>query len=195
MSSTINPALGNKPQRGRPPAVKPVATAPIEQKSEHIFDADEFLPEESKQPMPVAQPRSPLNHALDNSISETIGGMQFSRDRRTMDYSSKMVLDIPKNLLNNELSYRWVNDSNGRVDKVRSNGYEIVDNLGDAVTTRVRVGTNKDGSGLFAVLMATPKKWHEERKQSVDKEISNKERGLLSGKEDDLYNKGSKIER
>ncbi len=150
--------------------------------------------------------RSPLNHAKDSSTSEEIGGMSFRRNRAALDHSSKATLDINKELLNDELRYRWVNDSNGRIENLRETGYEVVDQAsfakGEAITTRRRVGTNKDGSALFAVLMATPKKWFDERQAQSEKARSENERGMVSGKtdgkeklDDGFYQKGGTISR
>ena len=153
----------------------------------------------------LADGRTPLNHAKDTSTYETAGGMQFRRSRTGLDHSSKMALDIPTKLLNDELKYRWVNDSSGRVEKLREIGYEVVDqkslSKGEEISTRRRVGTNKDGSALFAQLMATPKKWHEERQSSAEDSRLKKERGIFTGQTDgsgdaldkSFYNKGSKI--
>ena len=118
-----------------------------------------------------------------------------------------MALDIPKEYLNDELRYRWVNETSGRTEKLREIGYETVDQAsfskGEKISTRRRVGTNKDGSALYAILMATPKKWYDERQALAENDRTNKERGLITGKIDgsgeelgkEFYNKGSKIQR
>ena len=153
--------------------------------------------------------RSPLNHAkesTDSSEYETIGGVRFRKKRSALDHSSKMELDIRKELLHPDLNYRWVNDFNGRVEKLREMDYEIVDQSsfkGKEITSRRRVGTNKDGSSLYAQLMATPKIRYDDRKAKADADRNSKERGFISGKSDiagealgeNFYNKGSKIQR
>lgn len=192
------------PGRPRKPVNPALSDTPVGSVNQE-FDADSFEgdPEDTEL---VAAPRrnetrSPLNHAT-ASTSENIGGIEFKRSRSGFDHSSKMVLDINPKLLNNELEYRFVNDTNGRIDKLRETGYEVVDKLGDGSSTRRRVGANKDGSDLFAQLMATPKKWYAERQSKADESRVQKERGMLSGKTDGkdalepgFYDKGSKIQR
>jgi hypothetical protein len=148
------------------------------------------------------QQRAPLNHAKVSEVE--VGGMKFRRSRTGLDHSSKMTLDIPKEMLNADLEYRWVNDDGNGVQKRRERGYEIVDQASfaagaDIETTR-RVGTKKDGSPLNAVLMATPKKWCDEGQQAKEEQRLKHERGAFTkdgdGKElgKEFYNKGSRIE-
>jgi hypothetical protein len=143
--------------------------------------------------------RAPLDH--NKAREREVGGMTFRRTREGFDSSSKMRLDIPKEVLNPELNYRFVNDDGSAVQRRTEMGYAIVDKAslanGSIETTR-RVGTKADGSPLNAVLMATPKDWYDERHQSAEKERLQKERGIFKqdsegtlGKE--FYDKGSEI--
>lgn len=130
--------------------------------------------------------RTPLNHATDNSLS--IDGMTFRRTRSLLDGSSKKTLDIKPDLLNPELSYYWCNDEKGLVDQRVELGYQVVPQLlsktGEQITTRRRVGTSKDGSPLFAVLMATPKQFKKERQDAQEAHRQSIESGLVAGKTD-----------
>lgn len=130
--------------------------------------------------------RTPLNHAIDNSLS--VGGMQFRRSRGLLDGSTSKSLDIDRKLLNPELEYRWVNDENGRVDRTREMGYETVPEIdgptGEKITTRRRVGTQKDGSPLMAHLMATPKQWKKEREDAQESQRQSLEVDLKRGTSD-----------
>lgn len=130
--------------------------------------------------------RTPLNHATDNSLS--IDGMTFRRTRGLLDGTSKKTLDIKPDLLNPELSYYWCNDEKGLVDQRVELGYQVVPQVlsktGEQITTRRRVGTQKDGSPLFAVLMATPKQFKKERQDAQEAQRQSIERGLVAGKTD-----------
>lgn len=130
--------------------------------------------------------RQPLNHAIDNSLA--IDGMEFRRSRSLLDGSSKKTLDIDSAILNPELSYYWTNDEKGLVDQRVELGYQTVPQLlsrtGEKISTRRRVGTQKDGSPLEAVLMATPKTWKKERQDAQENERLRIESGLADGEVD-----------
>src|SRR5690606_24772490 len=107
----------------------------------------------------------------------------------SLDHSTKTTLDIPARFKNKELEYRWVHDQNGRIEKLRESGYEIVDpktlSKDEEISVRRRVGSKKDGSDLHAVLMATPKKWYQDRHAQVEDERKSKENALMSRPQDD----------
>lgn len=130
--------------------------------------------------------RQPLNHATDNSLA--IDGMEFRRSRGLLDGSTKKTLDIDPEILNPELSYYWCNDEKGLVDQRVELGYQTVPQLlsrtGEKISTRRRVGTQKDGSPLEAVLMATPKTWKKERQDAQENERLRIESGLADGEVD-----------
>jgi hypothetical protein len=144
---------------------------------------------------------SSFNHLKENSDEVAIGGMVFKKPGANYDFSMTKQLDIPQELKNNELEYRWFNDDNGRVDRARQMGYAEVkpSDLGDEkITVRRRVGTNKDGSDIHAVLMATPKDWVQERRQKSEEERFSKEKGMMTRPQDEhgelgseFYNKNS----
>lgn len=133
-----------------------------------------------------ATERAPLNYGGHNTTQ--IGGMEFRRSRSPLDQTDKKTLDIPEHLLNPELDYRWVNDQNGLVDKRRELGYAVVPELkgkmGEQITTRRRVGTAKDGSPIFAQLMATPKEWRKERHKAAEVERKQRIQDIVAGKSD-----------
>ncbi len=162
---------------------KPFVQAPEE--TGHGFE-DEVQPAREKLKLKQDVTRTPLNHASDNSVS--IDGLQFRRSGSALDQSDKKTLDVNKDLLNPELSYRWVNEEKGLVDKRREMGYQTVSELkgkmGEQITTRRRVGSNKDGSDLFAVLMATPKKWKDEREDAQEAQRRSQVDGMSAGKSD-----------
>ncbi len=139
---------------------------------------------------PAAAPRAertPLNHATDDG-TENIGGIEFKRGRGSLDHSDKRVLDIPKDLLNNKLYYHFVNDHNGLVESRRELGYETIPELigarGEKISTRRRVGTNKDGSPLYAQLMAIPKKWKQERDDAATAQRKADNLAIATGQSD-----------
>jgi hypothetical protein len=151
-------------------------------KSAETINTEDVDPVENKRPAE----RTPLNHATEHT--ETIGGMEFRRQRGALDQSDKRSLDIPERFLNTELNYRWVNDHNGLIESRRDMGYEVVPDLsgarGEKVTTRRRVGTNKDGSPLYAQLMATPKKWKAERDAAAATERKAQNLAIAAGQTD-----------
>lgn len=147
------------------------------------------------QEKPVAKhthERTPLNHATDNSLS--IDGMNFRKTRGLLDGTTKKTLDIKTDLLNPELSYYWCNDEKGLVDQRVELGYQVVPQMlsktGEKISTRRRVGTQKDGSPLEAVLMATPKNWKKERQDAQEAQRQELESGLVAGKTDGKENLG-----
>lgn len=132
------------------------------------------------------EPRTPLNQIKGDAAE--IDGMKFHRSRGPLTHADKKTLDIPPDLLNPNLKYRWVNEVNGAIDKRREGGYEIVPTIkgkmGEDISTRRRVGTNKDGSPIMASLMATPKKWHEDAENAAENERKRLEQGLIKGETD-----------
>lgn len=100
-----------------------------------------------------------------SSREREIGGIKFRRVRESYDQLTTKQLDIPKELLNNELQYRWVNEEN--IAKYQDGfDYSIIteEHFGkNKISLRRRVGTKKDGSDRYVVLMATPKEWKDER--------------------------------
>lgn len=147
--------------------------------------------------------RGTMNHAKDPE-EVTIGGMTFRSGRGTLDHANNKSLDIPENLLNPELSYRWVNDDEkGRLSKISGRDYQLVPegSIGKDIPTKRRVGTKKDGSPLYAHLMATPKKWLEDRRKAAEVSRRAKETRIFTNPVDetgqelgsDFYNKGSRL--
>jgi pyruvate/2-oxoglutarate dehydrogenase complex dihydrolipoamide acyltransferase (E2) component len=130
--------------------------------------------------------RSPMNHLTDQA---EIGGIKFRRERSGMDHSTNQKLGIPTRYLNKELNYRWVNDDHGRVERLREIGYEAVEpsalSQDEQIAVRRRTGTKKDGSGEYAVLMATPKDWYKERRQKAEDTRKEKEVGMFRSPVDD----------
>lgn len=136
--------------------------------------------------------RQALNHA-----TESIDGMDFRRSRGILEGSTKKTLDIDAACLNPNLSYYWTNDEKGLVDQRIELGYQTVPQLlsrtGEKISTRRRVGTQKDGTPLFAVLMATPKNWKKERQDAQENERKKLEGALISGSSDGKEALGDKF--
>lgn len=136
--------------------------------------------------------RGEFNHATSDEKNTQIGGIKFRRNN-VFDHSGVKRLDIPNEFKNTELVYRFVNDHNGRVDAMRSLGYETVqaDHFGgDNVPTTRRVGTQSNGQALNAVLMATPKVWFDERQTEKNDRIKEKESGMRAGATDGVESIG-----
>lgn len=97
-----------------------------------------------------------------------VRGMKFRKTKDSYDQAMTKQLDIPKDLLDNELQYRWVNEEN--IEKYRDGfDYAVItdEHFGkNKISLKRRVGTKKDGSDRYVVLMATPKEWKHERDQA-----------------------------
>jgi pyruvate/2-oxoglutarate dehydrogenase complex dihydrolipoamide acyltransferase (E2) component len=130
---------------------------------------------------PVREQRAPMNHLKDDVVE--VGGMTFRKTRGDMDHSGRQKLGIPQKYLNKELEYRWVNDVGGRVERMRELGYETVDSKAlskdEEISVQRRVGTQEQGVPLNAVLMATPKKWKEDRHRKAEEIRTEKEVGMF----------------
>lgn len=164
----------------------------------------------------LEDPRYPLHHlAGDTRLMEQstekeiqIGDMKFTRIRTGLDHSMRKTVDIPSECLNNELNYRIVVDDRGKLQRARNIGYQRIDKLvhpltGEEIPTSYRMGTNKDGSEQIAYLMATPKKWKQERDAAAEKSRRIHEDGLFEKPQDEsgnlpeneFYKKGSNLRR
>ena len=164
-------------------------------------DYEAFMGKSAPEPK-QRQQRAPMNHMTDDTYES--GGMKFTRQRAGLDHSSKKTLDVPKQYLNPELEYRWVNEGNGRAERLREYGYQNVDpatlSKDEQISVRRRVGARKDGSDQHAILMAIPKKWYQERHEKAEEARSEKELGMFRSPSDeagplgkDFYNKGSRL--
>lgn len=129
----------------------------------------------------VEKAEYPMNHMKEDV--ENIGGMSFKRKRGGFDASNKKTLDIPENLKNTDLEYRWVNDVGGRVDKLKELGYQMVDSAtlskNENISVRRHVGISKEGTNIEAVLMATPKQWYKERQNQREQRRRKQEEGMF----------------
>jgi hypothetical protein len=98
---------------------------------------------------------------------------------------------------------RWVNDENGRVQKMERIGYEIVresTEVGDKMTghaSQVGKPVRKPvGGGKNAVLMEIPMEFYTEDQQAKEAQIKEKTEGLLSEVNGDgFYGDGVKLNR
>lgn len=139
----------------------------------------------SPSPRERVDDREPMNHLTD---SVEIGGMSFKR-RGALDHSTKQKLGIPDKYLSKDLNYRWVNEDGGRVERLREIGYETVDpsalSQNEQIAVRRRTGTKRDGSGEYAVLMATPKDWYQDRRKKAEKVRKDKEVGMFKAPMDE----------
>ena len=150
--------------------------------------------------------RGVFNHALEKEREISIGGMDFRRGRAGMDHSNRLALDVPAELMHPDLDYFWTSDHKGLVEKRKDLGYAIVDRAsfskGGEFPTTKRVGTQKDGSALNAILMATPKDWRKDRQNAKEQERLEKEKRMFQrpvgddGQQlgGDFYNKASSLQ-
>jgi hypothetical protein len=86
---------------------------------------------------------------------------------------SKLGVDIPEEDLN-KYHYHWINDVGGRLSEAQNGDYEFVSSkelgLGDRESKiKVLVGTNEDGSPMYAYLMRINKEWYDEDQQELQK--------------------------
>jgi len=95
----------------------------------------------------------------------------------------------------NNFHRRWVNDEGARVASMENNGYTHVElsnadirltsasNIGGKIGRLV--GTQQDGSPLFAYLMEIPIEFHNQDRQGNLDKIAEKEKGLRNGNMND----------
>lgn len=130
------------------------------------------------------------NHKLLQRESVSIGGMEFDRNSRSdFDHSSRLKLDIPQHLKNNELYYRWFDADEARISNAQENGYRTVDPAHFPEDERIAVerivGTQKNGATHKQILMATPKKWVEDRHRRKEQHRREIERGMMQKPQDE----------
>jgi hypothetical protein len=127
--------------------------------------------------------REVLDHISEDSVN--IGGQRFTRDKRLLNHNIQKNLDVPEEMKEDAIEYRWVNDEGGRVDRLRALGYEVLDSKtlgGGKHTVDRRVGSKKSGEDQMAYLMGIPKEWYVERQARLEKERQAKLRhGLEKG--------------
>lgn len=159
-----------------------------------LKDFEAFTGEKAKKE-PKAERRSPMNHLTDDTRELEVGGMKFTRSRTSLDHSGRKTVDIPEECKNKDLHYRVVNDDRGKLQSAKNMGYQIVESLkhpvtGEEIDTKFRMGTKKDGSDLYGYLMATPKKWKDERDQQAESERKSREDGMFTKPQDETGNLG-----
>lgn len=92
-----------------------------------------------------------------------------------------------------DMHLHWVNDENGRLEKMLAKGYEFYDsNAGDAKQIfseeknsgrkTQRVGTTAQGNTLRAHLMYIPQEWYEEDQAAKRKENNEKMDQVMRGR-------------
>lgn len=94
-----------------------------------------------------------------------------------------------------EFVYRWVNDTDGRVDRFKVAGYEIVTDtdleIGQRTAdTAATVGTpvsKKVGPGITAYLMRILKEYYEEDQAAKQEEITQREKAMLAEARQERY--------
>ena len=84
-------------------------------------------------------------------------------------------------------SYRWVNDKDGRIEKFKDAGYEVVSHdveVGQGAANKAStVGSVKSkgvGQGTTAILMRIKDEWYEEDQQSKQRDINEREASMMS---------------
>ena len=113
--------------------------------------------------------RRVMNYAKEENPDqfEIIGGLKFpKRQSSTFDYSQNKKLDIPQELLNNELNYRWVSEKEAAISRYESLGYvRVSEDDMQGVSVNRNTSSSEDSK---VILMATPKKWAQERQSKKD---------------------------
>lgn len=88
---------------------------------------------------------------------------EAGRSKRVLLGGTSLKLDAPKR---NGYVRRWFNDAEGRVETAEQAGYSFVhDGRAESeqpVRVRRRVGTNADGTPLYAYLMEKPEEFYQE---------------------------------
>ena len=112
------------------------------------------------QAKPVQKASKPVRP--DSGGGLTINGIDFGDQKPIYDYSQIVALDIPEDVRHNELHHYWVNDVDDNINKYLSMGYRHQPNT-SGEEYRQRVGVKKDGTPMFAYLMAVPKRVVEDR--------------------------------
>ena len=96
---------------------------------------------------------------------------------------------------NDDFVYRWVNDVDGRIDRYKLAGYEIVTDteleIGQrTVDTASTVGTpvsKKVGPGITAYLMRILREYYEEDQAAKQDEITQREKAMLNEARQERY--------
>ena len=116
--------------------------------------------------------------------------MTMQRAKRTPVSGGRDILAVKDQDPN--YVYRWVNDTDGRLEKFKAAGYEVVtanievgtksvdrnSKLGSAVTKSV-------GGKLTAVLMRIPKEWYEEDQKAKQDQLDAQDKALRANQEVD----------
>ena len=81
----------------------------------------------------------------------------------------------------------WCNDAGGKIEQAQAGGYEFVTpkEIGetrDGSQVKRLVGTNKDGSPLYAYLLKIKQEWHEEDKSKLAEVDDQFEKAIKQGK-------------
>lgn len=108
-----------------------------------------------------------------------------AKRRRRSDTSEtrNLKLHVPKDHLDPKYSYRFVNDSPGRVQQLtQHDDWEIVPQTDENMPTRRHVGRDgATGQGKQAILVRKPKEFFEEDKAKSAEAIKKREEGLRRG--------------
>lgn len=108
--------------------------------------------------------------------------------RRRADTSEtrNMKLSVPPEQLDPNFSYRWFNDTPGRIhDKTVNDDWEIVEKASEHVPTRRHVGAEITGQSREAVLLRKPKAFYEEDKGKEQRRITEREEAMRRGVTED----------
>jgi hypothetical protein len=104
--------------------------------------------------------------------------------RRRSDTSElrNLKLHVPKDYLDPKFSYRFVNDSPGRIQQMTQyDDWEIVQQSDENVPTRRHAGKDGSGQARTAILLRKPKEFFEEDKARKKAAIDEREEGLRRG--------------
>lgn len=107
-----------------------------------------------------------------------------AKRRRRADTSEtrNMKLHVPKDQLDPNFVYRFVNDVPGRIhDKTVNDDWEIVAQTSDQVPTQRHVGVEATGASRKAVLLRKPKEYYQEDEDKKQAAISAREEAMRTG--------------
>ena len=124
-----------------------------------------------------------------------------TRKSRAPFGSTRLKLEVTGNIPGYHL--HWVNDSPGRIAQAEEGGYQFVEKgelsmSYNNVTSRdkdlgsrmqVLVGTNEDGSPLYAYLMKLQQDWYEEDQQAGQSQIDTVDASIRGGTVEKVTNK------
>jgi hypothetical protein len=116
------------------------------------------------------------------------------RRRDPGSYEGRIKLSVNEDLLDRDnFTYRWVNDSPGRLDALtKRDDWDVVsdpslkdDSNSEGQPIRQLVGTKEDGTALYAYLCKKPLEFHREDQARKTQRVDELEGSIMKGKHKD----------